>query len=282
MGARRVTPGRVAPRSRSAPVPIGGSCTIGPMTVPSRTEAASLLLSFDPPVWHVRHSRAVAEIAAWLAGRAAGRGESVDVALAESAALLHDVDKVLPHARQPDGSEPDGSGMARLRHGDGSAAWLRAQGHGELAEAAAWHPVDRLVDEGWEALVEGRLARETLIVAYADKRAGQRRETLEQRFAGWERRYPDGWPTATSRLALRRARILEERVCALAGASPEDVGRLRWTGRAIGRASKAASKAVSPPARRPGPQGGIETRVRARAEIRAHARAEASRDPVTP
>jgi len=66
------------------------------MSVPGRAAAAALLLSVQPPPWHVRHVRAVAEIAAWLAFRAAAAGHPVDRALVESAALLHDVDKVLP------------------------------------------------------------------------------------------------------------------------------------------------------------------------------------------
>ena len=43
-----------------------------------------------------RHSRAVAEVAAFLAARTAQQGVPVDRRLAESAALLHDADKALP------------------------------------------------------------------------------------------------------------------------------------------------------------------------------------------
>jgi putative nucleotidyltransferase with HDIG domain len=190
------------------------------MTIPTRAEAASLLLSLDPPDWHLRHSRAVAEVAGWIAHRASVRGAAVDRSVAEAAALLHDVDKLLPP------TDP----AASLRHGSGSAEWLRRAGHPELAEAVAWHPVDRLVAEGWDELVDGRLGAETAIVAYADKRAGQRLEGLDRRFAAWERRYPRGWPRETSRLALERTRALEARVCALAGVGPAEIARLRWTG----------------------------------------------------
>jgi hypothetical protein len=55
-----------------------------------------MLLSLDPPPWHLRHARAVAEIAGWLAARAEARGLGVDRRVVEAAALLHDVDKILP------------------------------------------------------------------------------------------------------------------------------------------------------------------------------------------
>ena len=62
------------------------------MSVPSRLEATVLLLSLGPPPWHLRHSRAVAEVAGWLAARAQQRGVPVDRALVEAAALLHDIE----------------------------------------------------------------------------------------------------------------------------------------------------------------------------------------------
>ena len=71
------------------------------MTVPRRVEAASLLLSLDPPPWFVRHARAVAEVAGFLARRMDEGGTAVDRRLVEAAALLHDVDKILPASIRP-------------------------------------------------------------------------------------------------------------------------------------------------------------------------------------
>src|SRR5512146_2691883 len=128
------------------------------MTVPGRVEAASLLLSRDPPAWFVRHARAVAEVAAWLAARIETRGVAVDRRIVEAAALLHDVDKTLPA----------GDPARGLPHGEGSAAWLTRMGHAELARAVAGHPVTRLLDgdayRAWAAFA----TREERIVAYAD------------------------------------------------------------------------------------------------------------------
>ena len=201
------------------------------MTVPGRVEAASLLLSLDPAPWFLRHSRAVAEVAAWLAARIDARGVAIDRRLVEAAALLHDVDKALP-ADHP---------VRALPHGEGSAAWLTAEGHGELARAVEGHPVTRLVDgerfRRWAAFA----SREERIVAYADKRAGQRLESMDARFASWGRRYPPtptvahpGARDAATLDAFRaRAGRLEADICRVAGVAPGDVRRLAWTGAAL-------------------------------------------------
>jgi HD domain len=201
----------------------GRSSTIEPMTVPGRLDAASLLLALDPPSWFMRHARAVAEVAAFLAARIAANGIPVDRPAVEAAALLHDVDKILPAA------DP----AHALPHGDGSADWLTRQGHPELARLVANHPVTRLVDgeraKRWAAFA----SREERIVAYADKRAGQHLESMADRFASWRRRYPTGMDEASLRLMRTRADRLEADVCRAAGIAPGDVRRLAWTGAAL-------------------------------------------------
>ena len=121
------------------------------MTVPGRVEAASLLLSLEPSPRFLHHSRAVGEVAAWLARRIGANGMSVDRRLVEAAALLHDVDKVLPR------DDP----TRALPHGEGSAAWLTRAGHPELARAVAAHPVTRLRDgeayRRWSAFAKTEL-----------------------------------------------------------------------------------------------------------------------------
>jgi hypothetical protein len=200
------------------------------MTVPGRVEAAALLLSLDPPPWFLRHARAVAEVAAWLARRTEAAGLIVDRRFVEAAALLHDADKGLPTA------DPS----KRLRHGDGSADWLARQGHPELGHAVAGHPVTRLADDRWYERWSSTASSEDRIVAYADKRAGQRLESMAERFASWDRRYPHGWTKAEVAKVRGRAARLEADVCDRAAIRPEDVGRLAWTGPAL-RAARAAA-----------------------------------------
>src|SRR5450759_5152181 len=203
---------------------------IGQMSVPGRVDAAALLLSLQPPAWHLRHVRAVAEIAAWLAFRAVAAGHPVDRALVEAAALLHDLDKVLPA----------GDPIRVLPHGVGTAAWLTARGHRELAAADA----DAWLD---------RASREELIVAYADKRASQHLLPMADRFADWTRRYPEGvnwhgWSGAEATAVRRRAERLESAACALAAVTSDAVRRLPWTGRALAIARAAGVDMAGVPA----------------------------------
>ena len=193
------------------------------MTIPDRRAAAALLLELEPPPWALRHARAVAEVAGWLAARIDERGTPVDRSLVEAAALLHDADKLLP------ASDPAHS----LPHGDGSAAWLSGRGHPELARAVAGHPVTRLVDEARYRTWSAFASREERIVAYADKRAGQRLESMTARFGSWARRYPGAWDPVTAERVRARAERLEADVCRAAGVRPTEVRRLAWTGAAL-------------------------------------------------
>ena len=215
-------------RSRPRPRPAPRSRMIGRMSVPGRVDAAALLLSLQPPAWHLRHVRAVAEVAGWLALRAVAAGRPVDRALVEAAALLHDVDKILPRGRPGPGASP----TARAR-----AAWLTARGHAELAAAVTGHPVTRLAADDADAWLD-RATGEELLVAYADKRAGQRLVPMAGRFADWTRRYPEsadwhGWSGPEAAAVRRRAERIESAACALAGVAPAAVRRLAWTGRAL-------------------------------------------------
>jgi len=196
------------------------------MTVPDRIEAARLVRSLEPPEWLLRHSRAVAEVAGFLAARTAGRGVTVDRHLAESAALLHDADKALPK------DDP----LRALGHGHGSARWLEERGHEELGPSVEDHPITRTLDRAWFETWLRESRPEDRIVAYADRRARQRLVTLDVRFATWRRRH-SGWDGDTEAEVRQRAGRLEAVVCELAGIRPEAVRRLRWTAAAFSAAA---------------------------------------------
>jgi HD domain-containing protein len=214
------------------------------MTVPGRIEAAAILLRLTPRPRLVRHSRGVAEVAGWLAARVVACGGTLDRRLAETGALLHDIDKALP------------STWRDLPHGRGSAAWLADHGLDELAPVVADHPVTRLADRAWFEDWLATSPLEARIVAYADKRVAQRLGPMDDRFADWDRRYRRRSRPETERREIRaRADRLERDVCAAAGCRPIDVRRLRWTAaamRAATRMGAATGRSPAAPAGSPG------------------------------
>ena len=178
-GGRWRLPGgdaQLAGRAHAAATgPAGGgrrpSGTIEPMTVPGRVEAASLLLSLDPPPWFLRHARAVAEVAGWLAARIDGRGIAGGPAgwsrrpRCCTTSTRCSAGRTIRPAPSPTAT--------------GSADWLTRQGHPELARARRRTIPSAGSSTGsaykrWSAFA----GREERIVAYADKRAGQRLESM--------------------------------------------------------------------------------------------------------
>lgn len=162
----------------------------------------------------------MAETAAFLAAAMIRRGVTLDANLVEVAALLHDLDKMLP-ADDP---------VKPLGHGLAGAQWLREHSLDELAAAVASHPVMEIgratTYEAWadHAGLEGR------VVAYADKRARQEVIGLDDRFARWHEQYPDS-PNLDQ--AHERVRRLEAEICELADIKPEQVKRKAWVREAL-------------------------------------------------
>jgi predicted hydrolase (HD superfamily) len=189
------------------------------LTIPTRREAASLLLRLKPNERFISHVAAVADVGSFLADRARANGRAVEIGLVESAALLHDIDKLFPERGKP--------GWV---HGETGARWLADGGHPELAPPVAAHPVTRLRDQPYEEWRRG-LSIEALLVAYADKRANQRLEPMSVRFARWHRKYPDYRESLQD--AWQSALRLEGAVCEVAGIEPGQVQRRHWARRAI-------------------------------------------------
>lgn len=191
------------------------------MSIPTRTEAAQILRGLTPPDWLAIHSATVAEVATFLAVAIDARGHAIHVALVESAGLLHDVDKALPTDHP----------LTSLGHGEAGAAWLREQGHDELAGAVANHPITRLADDEHYSLWIRDATVEERVVSYADKRATQDLVSLDERFGRWVERHGD---TPEIRVARERAEALERDVCAAAGVDPDDVKRTPWAAAELG------------------------------------------------
>lgn len=157
------------------------------------------------------------------------RGVEVNSDLAESAALLHDIDKALA---------PDDPHRV-LGHGAAGAQWLIDHGHAELADAVREHPVHVIGRapsyEEWSAAnsLEAKLAN------YADKRSHEDIVSLDERFERWYRRYPDDTDDPMLPTAQERFRRLEAELCTMAGVTQDEVERLPWVDAALRQARAA-------------------------------------------
>jgi putative nucleotidyltransferase with HDIG domain len=174
----------------------------------------------------INHLSSSAEVCAFMCAAMKSRGVEVNSDLAESAALLHDIDKALP---------PDDP-YRRLGHGAAGAQWLIDHGHTELADAVREHPVHVIGNarsyEDWLSAnsLEARLAN------YADKRSHEDIVSLDERFERWYRRFGDD-PMLP--IAQERFRRLEAELCAMAGVAPDQVERLPWVDAALQQARAA-------------------------------------------
>src|SRR5262245_30004093 len=128
------------------------------MAVPTREEAAKILASLEPPDWLLAHSAAVADVAAFLSEHIEERGHAINTGLAETAALLHDVGKVI---------DPDHKHNEQGHAGIG-AQWLRDQDMGELAVVVMGHPVTLLADDEHWAIWSSEATVEERVMSYAD------------------------------------------------------------------------------------------------------------------
>lgn len=185
------------------------------MTIPTRAEAAKFLRDLNPPDWLLAHSGAVADIAAFLGERVAERGHAIDVTLLETAALLHDVGKALPHDTH----------YKDVGHAIVGAEWLVDHGFSELAATMRGHPVTSLGNDDYYAIWSRSATVEERALSYSDKRAMADLVSMKDRFERWIRKNGDN---EMMRNAWQRAEALEADMCGAAGVTPVEVQRLRW------------------------------------------------------
>ncbi|MGH2713037.1 MAG: HD domain-containing protein [Thermoleophilaceae bacterium] len=135
--------------------------------------ARPLFARYAYPEWLERHSVLVGRVATLLARARVEAGDCLDLATVALAGYLHDIGRS-PLLRA-DGRD----------HADLSALALAAEGLGHLAEAVRRHPVYRVLDP---ALAPRTL--EEKLVYVADRRAGQRVESVESRLRDTAERHP--------------------------------------------------------------------------------------------
>ncbi len=130
--------------------------------IPSHEEALEIMKSFLPQNI-IDHSMAVNKVANYLAEKLKEKGEKIDLALVDTATILHDIDKVI---------EPSG-----MKHGKESERILREKGFPKVAEVVSKHGLGNILQEGELNTWEDK------IVWYADKRVNHDQiVSLDERF----------------------------------------------------------------------------------------------------
>jgi len=176
------------------------------MAVPDRSTALRLLGELPDGI--VVHSTGVARVAVAAAGLVAEAAIPVDGALVETAALLHDIDRV--EIRRAGGE-----------HGIVGARRLEAMGYEELAIPIASHSLTALLDDdrfpiGWPSV----------LVAVADRHVAQWFMTIDERLDDMKARHPEH--AVSIETARRPAHALEQELAEATGLSVDAlVDRLR-------------------------------------------------------
>ena len=185
---RRLTARDRRTSARPAGPAAGRARIIGTMTVPDRRAAAALL----------PRARATALGAPPRPGRGRGRGLAGGPdrrARDAGRSVARRGRRPAPRCRQAAARRPTRPAPAPRRWVRGLAERARTP---ELARAVAGppgHPPGRRgALSAWSAFA----SREERIVAYADKRAGQRLESMDGASASWARRYPGAWDPVTA------------------------------------------------------------------------------------
>ena len=147
-------------------------------TLPSHEECIELLRECHVPVHIVRHCKAVAKLAVFMAKRLAENGIPVDADLVDRACLLHDIFRVCEFPLEDFSrfeqlvTEEDKTKWRRLkeqhggaRHEDAACAYLR-DAYPILAQIIRKHRYTAIVDDQ-----DKPRTWEEKLVYYADKRA---------------------------------------------------------------------------------------------------------------
>jgi hypothetical protein len=175
------------------------------------TIAERLFARYRYPEWLRTHSWLVGGLAARLAEAHARSGHDVDVATVALGGYLHDI-----------GKSPLLAGDGREHHVLGPLV-LAAEGLPELAELSRRHPVYAPRDPATAPRTLGER-----IVYYADRRAGQRVLSLEDRVDEQLARHPDLAQLRDADIAMAKA--IERDVFDGIALRPEDLDPVRSIG----------------------------------------------------
>lgn len=170
------------------------------MNIPSEKQCLELLKKYEVPENIIRHSKLVDNVAMYLGRRLKEKGININLKLLHAASLLHDIAKIKCLGK----NEKD--------HGKEARKILENEGFPDVGKVIEAHQLNHLV--------EGKTKTwEQKILNYADKRAGEKIISLDERFAYLKSRYAQ-WRKDIEK-AEPKARKLERQIFDMVGESPD-------------------------------------------------------------
>lgn len=178
--------------------------------IPTAEQIVELWDTYSLPERKQWHSRLVAGVAVFFAREIARVSNSspIDIPLLAAAALLHDLDKMVP--------KREGE-----HHPDTGVRILRERGFSAIADLVRTHPVHAILDQSIAPKT-----REQELLYLADKMVKDAIITVDERFLLWRK---ENLPEDARRMldaAYPRVKALEKKICDEIGIVPHDLARL--------------------------------------------------------
>jgi broad specificity phosphatase PhoE len=175
------------------------------MILPEKWDIEKFLDEFEVPENIREHIKLVTKISVFLAKELIEEGEKIDIRLVESAAALHDLDKIK-------------SDVLMNNHGHISYDFLMQKGFSEeLGDLIKYHRSESIYPKnmGWELK----------ILRYADSRAlGDKLVSLDERMEDLKRRYPWFANPENSDRVIQMTKNIETEIFSKLGFLPEELG----------------------------------------------------------
>lgn len=177
--------------------------------IPTRTQALALWDKFSLPETKRVHVQLVERVAVFLADRVAkATGDSINMPLLSAAALLHDIDKSIPKAKDE-------------HHPDTGVRVLREEGFVEVANLVKTHSLSSILDQNLSPKTW-----EEKILYLADKMVKYEILDVDRRFDLWRREQLPQEAVDELDRAYPKVKALEQDICNLIGVSASEIAAL--------------------------------------------------------
>ncbi|OIP23888.1 hypothetical protein AUK11_04410 [bacterium CG2_30_37_16] len=171
--------------------------------IPTKKQCEKIWQEYNIPAPIIKHMELVSEICVFLGERLEKRGDKIDLEALKSAALLHDLDKIM-------------IGRNERNHGFLTADILERRGIRELSGMIKKHALANITDA-----TNKPEAIEEKVLFHSDKIASDKVISLEDRSFSWIEKYPEAKKIILEKLPALAA--LEQEILAKTDLKFEDI-----------------------------------------------------------